>query len=95
MRDLSKYEEQFISMIGVSEETAVRCRDLPITAREARLVTSRLRENGVPIVTSDAGYWVAENQDDIDKTVAVLRAKGRQTLKAAAFLNACKPRCGQ
>ena len=95
MRDLSKYEEKFISMIGVSEETAVRCRDLPITAREARLVTSRLREKGVPIVTSDAGYWLAGNQDDIDKTVAVLRAKGRQTLKAAAFLKACKPRCSQ
>lgn len=56
MRDLSKYEEQFISMIGTSEETAVRCRDLPMSPREARLVTSRLREKGVPVVTSDAGY---------------------------------------
>lgn len=92
MRDLSKYEEQFISMIGTSEETAVRCRDLPMSPREARLVTSRLREKGVPVVTSDAGYWVAENQDDIDKTVAVLRSKGRETLKSAAFLKACKPR---
>lgn len=95
MRDLSKYEEQFISMIGVSEETAVRCRDLPIPPREVRFVTASLRQKGVPVVTSDAGYWVAGNQDDIDKTVAVLRAKGRQTLKAAAFLKACKPRCGQ
>lgn len=93
MRDLSKYEEQFISMIGTSEDTAVRCRDLPITAREARLVTSRLREKGVPVVTSDAGYWLAESQDDIDRTVAVLRSKGRETLKSAAFLKACKPRC--
>lgn len=93
MRDLSKYEEQFISMIGVSEDTAVRCRDLPITAREVRLVTSRLREKGVPVVTSDAGYWLAGNQDDIDHTVAVLMAKGRQTLRAAEYLRRCKPRC--
>lgn len=70
MRDLSKYEEQFISMIGTSEETAVRCRDLPFSPRDARYVTASLRQKGVPVVTSDAGYWVAENQDDIDRTVA-------------------------
>lgn len=95
MSDLSKCEELFISMIGTSEETAVRCRDLPMSPREARFFTASLRQKGVPVVTSGAGYWVAENQDDIDRTVAVLRAKGRQTLKAAAFLKACKPRCGQ
>ncbi len=95
MRDLSKYEEQFISMIGTSEETAVRCRDLPFSPRDARYVTASLRQKGVPVVTSDAGYWVAENQDDIDRTVAVLRSKGRETLKSAAFLKACKPRCSQ
>lgn len=95
MRDLSKYEELFISMIGTSEETAVRCRDLPMSPREARFITASLRQKGVPVVTSDAGYWVAENQDDIDRTVAVLRSKGRQTLKSAAFLKACKPRCSQ
>lgn len=89
--DVSKYEEKFLSLIGTSEETAVRCRDLPMTPREARLVTASLRQKGVPVVTSDAGYWVAEKQDDIDKTVAVLRSKGRQTLKSAAFLKACKP----
>lgn len=80
-------------MIGTSEETAVRCRDLPMSPREARFFTASLRQKGVPVVTSGAGYWVAENQDDIDRTVAVLRAKGRQTLKAAEFLKACKPRC--
>lgn len=95
MRELSKYEEQFISMIGTSEETAVRCRDLPFSPREARYVTASLRQKGVPIVTSDAGYWVASDQDDIDQTVAVLRSKGRETLKSAAFLKACKPRCRQ
>jgi len=95
MRDLSKYEEQFVSMIGTSEETAVRCRDLPFSPRDARYVTASLRQKGVPVVTSDAGYWVAENQDDIDRTVAVLRSKGRETLKSAAFLKACKPRCSQ
>lgn len=93
MRDLSKFEEQFISMIGTSEETAVRCRDLPITAREARLVTSRLREKGVPVVTSDAGYWIASNQYDIDRTVAVLRSKALNTFMAALNLKECKPRC--
>ena len=93
MRDLSKYEEQFISMIGTSEETAVRCRDLPITAREARLVTSRLREKGVPVVTSDAGYWIASSRYDIDRTVAVLRAKALNTFMAALNLKECKPRC--
>lgn len=95
MSDLSKCEELFISMIGTSEETAVRCRDLPFSPREARYVTASLRKKGVPVVTSDAGYWVAENQDDIDRTVAVLRSKGRETLKSAAFLKACKPRCSQ
>lgn len=95
MRELSKCEEQFISMIGTSEETAVRCRDLPFSPREARYVTASLRQKGVPIVTSDAGYWVASDQDDIDRTVAVLRSKGRETLKSAAFLKACKPRCNQ
>lgn len=93
MRELSKYEEQFISMIGTSEETAVRCRDLPMSPREARFFAASLRQKGVPVVTSGAGYWVAENQDDIDRTVAVLRSKGRETLKSAAFLKACKPRC--
>lgn len=83
-------EKDFMAMIGHSAERAVRCRDLPITPREARLLTASLREKGVPVVTGDSGYWIATKQAEIDRTVAVLRAKGIKTLAAAENLKACR-----
>lgn len=83
-------EKNFMAMIGHSAERAVKCRDLPITPREARLLTASLREKGIPIVTGDNGYWIATKQAEIDRTVAVLRAKGIKTLAAAENLKACR-----
>ena len=86
-------EKDFMAMIGHSKERAVKCRDLPISAREVRLITASLREKGVPIVTGDNGYWIATKQEEIDRTVAVLRAKALNTFMAALNLKDCKPRC--
>ena len=83
-------EKDFLAMIGHNRERAVKCRDLPISAREARLITASLREKDVPVVTSDDGYWIATKQEEIDQTVAVLRAKGIKTLAAAENLKACR-----
>lgn len=87
---LTDDKKDFMAMIGHSKERAVKCRDLPISPREARYITASLREKGVPIVTGDNGYWIATKQEEIDQTVAVLKAKGIKTLVAAKNLKACK-----
>ena len=87
---LTDEEKDFMAMIGHSKERAVKCRDLPISPREARYITASLREKGVPIVTGDNGYWIATKQEEIDQTVAVLKAKGIKTLMAAWNLQDCK-----
>ena len=65
----------------ISEDTALRAKDIRelfhIRDKHVRTMVSRLRQEGEPICSSDAGYWYSKDPEDIEKTLRRLEGQVR------------------
>lgn len=81
---------EIIDYLGKGQENAVHldvlCKLTNYKESSVKKEIKRQRENGVPIVSSARGYWLAENQTEIStfcnylKKTACARFKTRQGL---------------
>lgn len=62
-----------------TERSAVKGRELRmlfnLTDKQVRNVISSLRQEGIPVCSSSAGYWYSEDPDDIGITLHRLEAQ--------------------
>lgn len=69
---------EFLKALHRGENDAIHSRELEewfnISGRELRYAINRLRSDGYPICSSDAGYFYANTQDEIERTIRRLNA---------------------
>ena len=81
------------------EEKAVRAVELASTfstdRRGIRDMVNFLRCSGEPICSGMSGYWYSDNPDDIERTIATMRAKITGIQKAITGLKIAKENTGE
>lgn len=64
---------EYLKEYHAKEADALKSRDLGVlfnlTNREVRNLVSKLRQDGVPICSSNNGYWYSEDAEDITRTI--------------------------
>ena len=68
----------FLKELHSGEESAIHSRELEkvfaVTGSKLRFAINQLRSQGCPICSSDAGYYFADTQNEIERTIQRLNA---------------------
>ena len=77
---------EYLKTACTGEQAAVTSRTLEalfhIRGPDLRRAVNRLRGEGVPICSFDSGYYYAETEDELQRTVRQLRSRIRKIARA-------------
>ena len=80
-------QERILKLLRVGEANALTLRDLTNVAeadgRRVREAIRRLRLDGVPVVSGDAGYWISGSPGETRRFVRQMRHRAAQILEVA------------
>lgn len=80
-------QEKILMLLRVGEANALTLRDLTnVTEADGRRVREairRLRLDGVPVVSGDAGYWISGSPGETRRFVRQMRSRAREILRVA------------
>ena len=91
MNDLAEFIREFLKTHHRGRGNGISCEELAVRARckprQVRLAITELREAGVPVCGHpNAGYYLAENAEELEETCQFLRSRALHSLNVEAKL---------
>lgn len=83
---LAKHEKQFLDILRTGKRNAIKARNINMCDREIREIVSNLRIKGYPVCSDHNGYYLAENKEELHKTICLLASKANTLNNVVAGL---------
>ena len=77
------YTRLLLDRLGTGEEQARTAKEIGLNPRHIRSLVNRLRKQGYQICSGDKGYWLAETDEEVERTCRILQSKALDLMKAS------------
>lgn len=81
--------EIVLERLGIGEENARTAKDLKFSPRTLRKMVEEMRRDGVPICSTNNGYFIALTYEEAAGTINRMMAMANNTMDSAENLRRC------